>query len=157
MRKAIWAAAVVCLVGSAGAREAAPGATVEYGDGFITPDEVCAGGAEFWSQDQVARPWGGVLLVPASLEREKRAALAEAARLRLAASGAVWRLVAAGPVLPVGLDAMLFVSCDDLPTFAFVGDAPSGGFGVRWDAKPKADWVAWLASALAFAEGDGPY
>ncbi len=159
MRRAmsVAAVAIVCAAGAAWARGGHGQRGSEYGDGFITPDEVCAGGAEFTSQDQIARPWGGALLVPASLTTEQRAALGEAVRLRYERGGAVWRLVESEPVLPVGFDAMLFASCPTLPHFAHVSDAPSGGFAVRWNAKPPGDWVAWLAAALAFAEGDGPY
>ncbi len=129
----------------------------QSGDGFISTQEACTGGPDVYSQTEIIRPWGGVLLAHAWLTDDKRAALAQAARNRFEISGAVWRVVPFSGLLSVGSDAILVGSCGpDIPGFSWGEGMPSGTLGVNWAALPSSQWVAGLSQTLSLLEGDGP-
>lgn len=152
--------AIVCLACATWAGEAgAKGMAGDYGDGFVTEPEVCSGAPDLFQQDDLFRPWGGVLLVAPGLSADKRAAITEAARQRYETSGAVWRVVSHdqfGGTLPVGLDALLVASCSAPTPLTWVQKKPSGGLAVTWGAAPSSSWVPAIKQSLALAEGDGP-
>jgi hypothetical protein len=163
--RSLFSAVALVVVGSvalpAAARTDGAGASQadvqSGGDGFISPQEACTGGPDVYSQTEIIRPWGGVLLAHAWLTSDKRVALAEAARARFEASGAVWRVVTFSGALPVGSDAILVGSCGpDVPGFSWGEGMPSGTIGVNWAALPSSQWVAGLSQTLSLLEGDGP-
>ncbi len=133
-------------------------ARADPADGFVDPEEVCGGGFDLSSQDDLFRPYGGVLLVPALLPQPRFEAIRKAARDRFNESGAVWRLVPYTlDATPVGIDAVLFASCPEGPgPDAIAAYKASGGLGVRWEALSPSVWQATVAGRLAVLEGNGP-
>ena len=151
MNACVVAAVAAFGLGFAGVAEAAPG------DGVVDAVEVCQGGADLSWQDEMRRPYGGVLLVPPTLTAAQGQALKAAAAIRLTNSQgqAVWRVVRAIDVLEVGDDAVLVAACsvgdypNTGPTWSF--GKPAGGLAVDWGALSS---VEWLAGELQNLEGN---
>lgn len=151
MKACVLASVVALGLGFAGVDEAAPG------DGVIDPAEVCHGGADLSFQDEMRRPYGGVMLVPPTLTAAQGQALRAAAAIRLQNSQgqAVWRVVRAVDLLEVGYDAVVVAACsvgdfpNTGPTWSF--GKPAGGLAVDWGALPS---VEWLAGELQNLEGN---